>query len=219
MIYLITKMIAYLIAASLIGLSLGWILRSIGVEKSKKLLEYSHQDKLDAITEQHQEELAEFAETAKQSRANSQRLETNNKALRETIHSNAAVLESAQTEVSQLLTKLKTSDAFNKEILAVTGHSAEEFDKTMEVQEHSLDTSNMALSESTLDDSLVSTQDRTMTEAESICDSEIVDDTEQATVLTDEKEQTNAPEEPVEITMGNLWSHIGQVVGTKKTKN
>lgn len=215
MIYLITKMIAYLIAASLIGLALGWILRSIGVDKSKKLVEYSHQDKLDAMTEQHQEELAEFAETAKRSRSDFQRLETNNKALRDTIQNNSTALELAQTEVNQLLTKLKTSDAFNKEILAVTGHSAEEFDKTMEVQDQSLDSSNLELAESTLDDSLVSTQDKTMTEADNLCDAEIVDDT-QNTVNSVEKSES---QEPVEITMGNLWSHIGQVVGTKKTKN
>lgn len=215
MIYLITKMIAYLIAASLIGLALGWILRSIGVDKSKKLVEYSHQDKLDAMTEQHQEELAEFAEAAKQSRSDFQRLETNNKALRDTIQNNSTALELAQTEVNQLLTKLKTSDAFNKEILAVTGHSAEEFDKTMEVQDQSLDSSNLELTESTLDDSLVSTQDKTMTEADNLCDAEIVDDTQNTVNPVEESES----QEPVEITMGNLWSHIGQVVGTKKTKN
>ncbi len=223
MIYLITKMIAYLVAASLIGLALGWILRSLGVEKAKKQLEYSHQDKLDALIEQHHEELAEFAENAKQSRADLKRLETNNQALRETISTNNEALELAQKETAQLSASLKTSNSFNKEILEATGHTAEEFDQTIEVREQTFDNSNIEFTGSELDDSLVSTQDKTMMEAENIGDGEIEvtpvieENPESAEPLeATESPKEKANDEPVEITMGNLWSHIGKVVGTKK---
>ncbi len=140
MIYLISQIAAFIVAACLLGLAVGWKLKSIKADKKSEEIEEKYKLKLAGQDKHHQQEIEEFAENAKKLRVEVSRLTTNNKALRDTIVKNNRALEIARNEISTLGWQLKQAeippDGLDNamENLSVESERADEFDKTLIVQ-------------------------------------------------------------------------------------
>lgn len=202
MTYLITQIILFITVAALIGLVVGWMLRSVKHDERLTSLADEYEEKIKANDSFHQQELEEFAESTKSMRAEVARLATNNTALRRTIDQNNKALELAHDEVSQLSWKLKETESFNRELQNATGLTAEleeepdlEFDETIAEELVGLDELPMDGTIPLPDDALIDTKDKTIAET-----------------------GDSSADGPVEITVGGLWSNIKSIVGKPPNK-
>ena len=205
MIYLISEIIFFIVAAALLGLGVGWMVRSIGVDAKIGKLQQTYEERILAQDKLHRQEVTEFAESAKKNRAEVSRLETNNKALRDTIEQNSQALSLAQTEVSRLKARLEKSEHVlreieameNGELDAIGDEEVNEFDETIAEQGRLID-------EVEADDKLADA-DQTLA---------IPDGTMAQTIA---EESSN--DRSVELSMSGLWSNIKNFVhkpGEKK---
>lgn len=205
MMYLISEIILFIVAAALLGLGVGWMVRSIGVDEKVGKLQQNYEERMLAQEKLHRQEVTEFAEAAKKSRAELSRLETNNKALRDTIEQNSHALQLAQTEVNRLKERLEKSEHVLREIEAMENGDLDpigdadvgEFDETIAEQSRLIED---VLSQ---DDAIAA--DQTL---------DIPDGTMAQTIAD---ESTN--DRSVELSMSGLWSNIKNFVhkpGDKK---
>ena len=205
MIYLISEIILFIVAAALLGLGVGWMVRSIGVDAKIGKLQQTYEERILAHDKLHRQEVTEFAESAKKNRAEVSRLETNNKALRDTIEQNSQALSLAQTEVSRLKARLEKSEHVlreieameNGELDAIGDEEVNEFDETIAEQ-------GRLIEEVEADDKLADA-DQTLA---------IPDGTMAQTIA---EESSN--DRSVELSMSGLWSNIKNFVhkpGEKK---
>lgn len=205
MIYLISEIILFIVAAALLGLGVGWMVRSIGVDAKIGKLQQTYEERILAQDKLHRQEVTEFAESAKKNRAEVSRLETNNKALRDTIEQNSQALSLAQTEVSRLKARLEKSEHVlreieameNGELDAIGDEEVNEFDETIAEQ-------GRLIEEVEADDKLADA-DQTLA---------IPDGTMAQTIA---EESSN--DRSVELSMSGLWSNIKNFVhkpGEKK---
>lgn len=205
MIYLISEIIFFIVAAALLGLGVGWMVRSIGVDAKIGKLQQTYEERILAQDKLHRQEVTEFAESAKKNRAEVSRLETNNKALRDTIEQSSQALSLAQTEVSRLKARLEKSEHVlreieameNGELDAIGDEEVNEFDETIAEQ-------GRLIEEVEADDKLTDA-DQTLA---------IPDGTMAQTIA---EESSN--DRSVELSMSGLWSNIKNFVhkpGEKK---
>ncbi|HBR96473.1 MAG TPA: hypothetical protein DD979_03730 [Gammaproteobacteria bacterium] len=198
MTYLMSQIALYIIAAALLGLLVGWMLRSVKADEKSTLLAEEYEEKRRVSENYHQQELDEFAEKVKSLRAEVTRLETNNTALRKTIDQNNNALELAHDEISQLSWKLKESETFNRELQAAAGLSEEELDEDAQLEFDETVAEELVDLDKDTDpknkrDNHSNTRDETIAEAADA-------------------------DGPVELTMSGLWSNIKNIVSKTPEK-
>jgi hypothetical protein len=139
MIYLASQIILFLLAATVLGLVVGWMLNGINAKKQADAASRRFRQKTLTLEKEHREEIDDFAQNNKRFRAEVSRLNTNNKALRENLNINNRALEIAQSEIALLSERLKTYEDLenieDEEIPSVFTSVGNEFDKTMAIPE------------------------------------------------------------------------------------
>ncbi|MDO6459117.1 hypothetical protein Q4485_00250 [Granulosicoccaceae sp. 1_MG-2023] len=204
MTYLISEIALFIAAAALLGLGVGWMIRSIGVKDSFNKQQQAYEERILAQEKLHRQEVTEFAESAKKNRAEVSRLETNNKALRETIEQNTQALSLAQTEVARLRERLEKSEHVLREIEALENgdpsvigdEEVSEFDETIAEQTRMV--------------SDAGGQDHALTNDETL---DLPDATMAQTIAED-----SSNDRSVELSMSGLWSNIRSFVGKPEKK-
>lgn len=201
MTYLVSQIAFLILAAALLGLIVGWMLRAVKGEEKVSLIAKEYEERITANDSFHQQELDEFADNAKSMRAEVARLATNNTALRKTIDQNNKALELAHDEISQLSWKLKETETFNQELQSAAGLTDDmeepdlEFDETIAEELVGLEALPEDATIPIPEDPLVDTRDNTIAE-----------------------ENAGTHDNPVEITVGGLWSNIKNIVGKNGPK-
>ncbi len=139
MIYLVSEIILFLIAASILGLVVGWMLSTINAMRNADEVARRTRQKTLTLEKEHREEIDDFANNNKRFRAEVTRLNTNNKALRLNINKINHQLEIARSEISLLSEKLKKQDVADDEFIDESEQKfapgGNEFDKTMAIPE------------------------------------------------------------------------------------
>ncbi len=203
MTYLVSQIILFLIAANLLGLIIGWMLRSINADEKAHIVENKYKQKMLTTEKYHREEVQEFAQNTKRIRAEVSRLNTNNKALRVTIDNSNKTLEQARSEILLLSSKLKLQVKKDPEediellteqqlaIPTISNSIAGEFDETIALQQtRAFDSQVIEIKPEDFEDKKTSPLDSDQIEPDMTI--------------------------PAELTVNTLWANIKDLVGNKE---
>ena len=132
MIYLMSEIALYLLAAAVFGALVGWMLHAIESDNKAEANERLHKQKLLTNEKNHRDILEKYSQNSKRLRAEVSRLNTNNKALRANINSNNRTLEMARSEIATLSKKIAQYEIDIPELAMLHDDDSEQdFDKTM----------------------------------------------------------------------------------------
>jgi len=151
MIYLMSEIALYLIAAGALGAFVGWMLHTIDSDKKADAIERHYKQKQLTLEKNHRDAIENFSQNGKRLRAEVSRLNTNNKALRANINSNSRTLEVARSEIALLSKKLAEYELLNPDLSQIPEIETDgvEFDETMMISDaHNFDSTVIEIKES-----------------------------------------------------------------------